>query len=361
MAKSQLKKYVPQTQNRNNRLSRIFNQMTGFGQGGRNSTYASTGRSVRTRKKPRYGGSRTKTKRKRNTQQSWDRDGNGIAYKTHTITYKKSKKFKLTDMLCANSTHANVFAAGKSGLQGVQEAAVVAGISCTEIVPFYVTLNNKVGTIAEGRSIAFNLKKIQYDLEFSNCGPAAIEVDIYFLIDKVTSITLSGGPITEWEQGLQDQAGSAASAAPLRTTPWQRPTGTKRFNLLWWSKCFQKSLSPGEKIKLSVHHNVNRVLDYEYLQRFLTIRGITSQFLVVQRGTICDGNNDPLIASSRQTLCRTKLIWMARYQMHGSLLSTRTKNTTYSNSLPIVAITPLYDQNEGPGAPQDTENGTEYA
>jgi len=319
-----------------------------------------SGKGIRSKGRPRYGGSRTKTKRKRNSQKSWDRDGNGIAYKNHTITYKKGKKFKLTEMLTANSINANLFSGGKAGVQGIQESAIVAGVSCTELVRFYETLNNGVGTVPTNRAISFNLKKITYDLEFSNCGPATIEIDIYFLIDKCTSITLPGTPIIEWTQGLQDQQGPVV-LAPLITTPWQKPTGIKRFNLLWWTKTFNKSLSPGEKIKLSVHHNVNRVLDYEYLQRFLTIRGITSQFMVVQRGTICDGNNDPVITANRQNLCRTKLIWLAKYSMQGSLLSTRTKMTTYTSSLPAVAVTPLYDQNEGPGAPQNTEDGTEYA
>jgi len=317
------------------------------------------GKGIRSRNRPRNGGSRTKTKTKKRSQQSWDRDGNGIAYKTDVLTYKKKRQFKATELLTAKCSHGILISGGTISLQGKQESYTIAAITSAEIKPFYKTLNDNVAPGLYNKSIEFNLSQIKYDLEFNNCGPSAIEVDIYHLIDKNSAEILASTANTEWQNGLDDQAGPAYT--PSRNDPWQLPTMVKRFNLLWWSRKYTKSLSPGEKIKLTLVHNVNRVLDYEHLDKFQTIRGITSRIFIIQRGTICDGNNDPLIAVNRQTICRSKLVHMIKYRMQGALLQKNYRTNVMNNLLPAAFINPLFDQNEGPGAPQNTEDGTEYA
>jgi len=323
--------------------------------------YTRNGRTkgIRSKNRPRNGGSRTKTKTKKRSQRSWDRDGNGIAYKNDTLTYKKSKQFKLTEILTAKCSHGIVFSGGSVSPQGFQAAKNITTLSTVEIKPFYETLNNGAPILPYNRSVEFNLAQIRYDLEFNNCGPAAMEVDIYHLIDKVTSITQNLGPKEEWDLGLADQGGP--TYVPNQLDPWQSPNSVKRFNLLFWTRKYTKSLSPGEKIRLTLRHNVNRVLDYEHLQKFVTIRGITSRIFIVQRGTICDGNNDPVVAADRQTICRTKMVHMIKYQMLGQLIQSKYRTNVMNNLLPTAFINPLFDQNEGPGQPQNTEDGAEYA
>jgi len=301
----------------------------------------------------------SKRSRNGNSQASWDRDGSGVAYKNHSITYKKTKWAKTYQKLTNLGEHSIIFSGGSHGLQGVQVPSYVVAVTTPELIPLINTLQDGVPVPVNKRALKFSLNSIQYDIEFNNCGPAAIEVDIYYLVDKITSVTTPGTPVQVWTNALADEAGTTIT--PTTATPWGVPTTTKSFNLHYYTKKFTKSLSPGEKIKLTLKHSVNRILDYQYLQRFFSIKGITSHIMVVQRGTICDGNNDPLVSVARQTLCRTKLIWLTKYKLVGQLLNNIPRIQTISNQLPGASVNPLYDQNEGVGAPQNTEDGTEYA
>jgi len=314
---------------------------------------------IRSKGRPRYGGSRTKTKTKKRSQRSWDRDGNGIAYKTDTLTYKKNRKFKLTEILTQKTTFARLYSGGTTGPQGYQSInANLTGVTSTDLKSFYTQLNSGAPVLPYGATVSFNLTQIKYELEFNNCGPATIEMDIYHLIDKNTCDTAQNAK-TVWSAGLVAEEGALYVAN--NENPWMVPTHVKRFNLNWWTRRYTKSLSPGEKIKLTLIHNVNRVLDWQHLDAYETIRGITSSVMIVQRGTICDGNNDPVVTVDRQTLCRTKTVHLVKIAMVGQLLQSKPKANVMINQLPLAFVNPLYDQNEGPGAPQDTENGTEYA
>jgi len=336
-----------------------FKKLKSFARTGRTNR---TNKKIRSRFRPKNARSFTATKRRNKGQKSWDRDGNGIAYKNITITYKKGKTFRLHEQLTTKSSWSTNFSGGGVSTQGLQGVNLLTVISTAQMIPLYTTLNDNLAIAAYNKAARFNLCSIRWELEFMNCGPAAIELDIYHCIDKVTSISNSGWGPTEWEQGLQDQAGPpiAPAATPLNTTPWTRPTQTKRFNLLYWSKRYDKSLSPGETIKLTIHHNVNRVLDYEYFQRFSTIRGITNHVFVAQRGTIGDGSLATGVGAGLQTLTRSKVVWLGKYTFVGQLLNPHARHTQQINTLPnnIVA---LYTQNDSAAAPQDSEAPAEYA
>lgn len=316
-------------------------------------------KSVKTRFKPRRGGSRSKTKTKRrNTEKSWDRDGNGIAYKKATLTYKRSKTFNVTKMLTSLSRRSFVFAGGAISDQGLQNTTVVTEIKTPELITMFTALRGGVVIPATQASIVFNLNSILYEIEFSNSGPTAIEIDIHHMIDKQSGLVTLGTPMSIWGLGLADEVSTAPTTAQ---TPWLKPTAVKRFNLAYWTKTYSKSLSPGEKIKLTLRHNVNRVLDYQYLDQFQCIRGITSQVMVTQRGAICDGNQAFAVTALRQTLSRSKLIWLVKYTLEGQLLNSYPKINYTNSGLPGVLVTPLLDQSDGPAQPQNTEDPLEYA
>jgi len=346
----------------NFRAQGIMNRVrTGY-RAGRAAIAAYKGyKKVKSKFRPKSGGSRTKTKNKNKTQQSWDRDGNGIAYKTTTLTYKKANQFKLRDILGEKGMMDGVFYGGNTSTQGIQDSMTVSTIAASSLGDLYTTLNNSAALPSE-RGIRFNVNQIRFEIEFMNCGPAAVELDIYHLVDKNTSVTAAGSTNIEWDQGLQDEQGSFA--APLRTQPWALPTSVKRFNLLFWSKRYPKSLAPGEKVKFNVYHNVNRVIDYEHVQRFATVRGITQQIFVIQRGTVGDGTLGTgfvgVPPAGGVTITRSKVAWVVKYGITGHMLATRQKRVRHIGTLPTT-ITTLYTQSDSAAAPQNTEDPNEYA
>jgi len=304
-------------------------------------------------------GSKTRTKKRKRPEGDWDRDGNGVAYKKVTITYKKNKQFKARELIGEPGSFQQIYYNGNVNLMGLQKGTLVGGATTVELNNLFETLNG-VPAPVNFRSRRFNFTYIRWEVEFMNCGPAPMEVDIYHLIDKNTSVTAPGAVITEWEQGLQDEAGGFTTTTP--ETPWSKPTEVKRHNLLYWTKRYPKSLAAGEKIKFTLQMNVNRVVDFEHIQRFNRVRGITNSIFVVQRGTVCDGERGMGFVfpppSGGVTLCRTKLAWVATYKMGGVLLSDKTKKVRRIGALPTT-ITNLWTQNESAGAPQDTEDPLE--
>jgi len=330
--------------------------------GGSRTSGPAPRRSVKTKFRNRGARSYTRTKTKKNNPTApWPRDGNGVAYRTIHLNYKKHNQFRLRDMLGEKGSMRNIFYGGHISTQGVQAGKMLGAITTTELKDLHTTLNNGV-IITSERAIRFNLNQTKWEIEFMNCGPAPMELDIWHLIDKNTSISSPGGVDTEWQQALDDEAGGVGGA--VITHPWSKPTDVKRFNLLFWSKRYPKSLAPGEKVKFCIVHNVNRVLDYEHLQRFTNIRGITHQIYLNQRGTVGDGDkgtgfpNVPPIGGV--TLSRSKLAYVAKFSLTGHMLATKSKRTRNIGALP-TNITALWTQNDSAAAPQDTEDGNEYA
>lgn len=320
-----------------------------------------SGPGILSRLKTRFAFSNTRTKTKKKAQDEWDVDGNGMSYHSKKITYKPSKDYRILKRIGNMASYANIGASGATSTEGIQEGAVIQSISTAEIAALYSAMNDGAA-VAGDRSTKFALTKFVYEVELSNVGPSDCEIELYWLIDKNSSISANGGPTVEWDQGLGDEQGTGGVGTHQNV--WQQPTQVKRFNLLWWTRKIKKSLKSGEKIKLTLTHNINRVIDFEHIQRFVSIRGITSQLYLIQRGTIADGGDatglqTTGVVTGRQTISRTKVVWLRKYYMTGTKVSSKAKRTTFSGSLP-TNLTKLWEQYDGI-KPLDTEDPLNYA
>jgi len=278
--------------------------------------------SLRAKKKIKTGYSNTATQTKKKTK-AWSlNQDNGMKFKNVTIAYKPSKRSKATKALSQPGQVYNYSTDGQTSGVGVQAAVVsLQTLGATDIVQFHRALNDDVAITGVRASETFLFRGTKEEIEFVNCSPTTMELDIYVLIDK-TSAASSPVPVSVWSAGILQEANDATLPLESAATPWNRPTQVKEFNIHWWSKRYPVTLTAGEKCFFTLNFWRNRMLDTSYCNNFSSIRGITHRLLFVQRGTLVDANNAKTFTAGNQSLSETKLIWGWKRTMYGQILST---------------------------------------
>lgn len=301
--------------------------------------------------------SKTQTK----TKEEWQvNEADGIKYKTHSITYKKSKLARLTQKLSQKGMVYDYSASGVASGQGNQQAGVVSSTVGANITALYETLNNGVAMAARQDSNKLYFGTAMHEMEFSNAGNTTLEFDIYILIDKVTQ-PLATSPGAIWDAAILAEANDVLAPGETKTDLWTLPTSFKLFNINYWTKKLRCSLTPGENCKLKFRFNLNRLLDTQYPVSFQAIRGITHHVMVVTRGTLGDSTQTLAVTAFGQTITPSKLIWVLKRTWSGSILSTLPRvNKQLANELPSLLAT-LYAQDEDSGLVENSMLAANYA
>lgn len=311
-------------------------------------------------KKGKFG--KTIQKSKSKTKKWTVNDSDGIKYKSDKVSYKPTTISKLTQKLTQPGRTYEYTTGGSDSPQGTQKPFHLTETINVQLLKLYQALAlvdpATIPAAQESRKMLF--KGSIEEIEFTNCGPTTLEFDLYCLIDKITGPG-SISPVTRWTEGIASEAGDAVSPFEANTTPWLQPTAYKTFNINYWTRKTSCYLTAGERCKFTFTFNRNRVLDTQYISDYGTIRGITHRFMIVHRGVLCDSDNSKVVTADHQTLSDTKLVWLIKKTIIGSVLTTLPRiNKQVGNNLPLALLN-LWHIDEDTGEPEDARVTTEFA
>jgi len=301
------------------------------------------------------------TRMKKKDPAEWQvSEADGIKYKTHTISYKKSKIAKLTQKLSQPGRIYDYSTGGVSSAQGNQQVGIVSSGVGANYTSLFQALNNAVAFTAVQASRKLLITTTTHECEFANMGNSTLEMDLYICIDKTTQI-LASQPGLIWDAAIANEANDATLPAEAKTDLWTVPTVHKGWNINYWTKKFKCTLTPGENCKFTLRFKHNRVLDTEYLDEYQAIRGISHYIQVVARGTLGDSTQTLAVTAGGQTVTPGKLVWLVKRTFGGSVLATLPRvNKQLSNELP-GALATLFVQDEDSGAIEDSMLPANYA
>lgn len=312
-------------------------------------------------------GSQTKTKKKQ-SKTKWSIDTmNGIKYKTVRVSYKAAKRQKMTQKLSQVGRVWNYGNGGQISGIGQQSASTPVNLTNFDLKALHTALNDGVATTAPRANELLNFIGSTDEIEFLNCAPTPVEFEIYCCIDKITALT-STDPGNTWVAGLAAEQNDVSLPTELFSNPWLKPTEVKAFNIAYWSKRYPVTLTPGEKCKFTFKFNRNRLLDTSYQDTYQQIRGITHKIFVVQRGTTVDSTNTKTVAANGQSISETKLVFIRKQTLTGSILNTLPKVNKHvllsggvaGGDLPI-ALAGQWHIDEDTGEPEDANVVGEFA
>lgn len=261
------------------------------------------------------------------TQTKTDNDGwqetggSGIKFKKLNIAYKLGKQAKLIKSLSQQGTTYELTTNGQVSAQGAQEPKYATETVGAQINLLYQALTSAAASLPgaqESKQMFF--KGSTEEIEFFNPGATTMEFEVYVLIDKITATTTKD-PVIAWTEGITSETGDGVGPVESFRSLWTRPTSNKTFNMLFWTRRHHCVLTPGERCKLTVTFTRNRVLDTQYFADYNTIRGITHRIVTVQRGVLCDADNSDAYAANRQSISQTKLVWLLKKTLAGSLVN----------------------------------------
>jgi len=311
------------------------------------------------KKELRTAKSNTKTKTKTKTRLLWSNKVDGIKHLTVNTKYKPTKISKLTKELSQPGQIYSYVNGGNLSGQGLQNQALITQTQSADLKLLFQGLNNGVAMTAPRSSWKLNFIGSKEEIEFMNCSPTTIEVDIYTLVDKV-----SGGgtdPGTQWSLAVDQEENDTSLPAESIQTIWSRPTNYKGFNTHYWTKRYPVVLTSGEKCKFTWNFKRNRVLDTSHIENFTSVRGITHKIMIVQKGTMIDGNNDFVIGTNMQSISKTKLVWIRKQTLYGSLLAVRPRiKKQLGANLPTL-MSEEWHIDEDNGEPENAAIVTEFA
>jgi len=305
------------------------------------------------------GGSKTATKKK--NDKNWDHvDTSGLKYKTVNISYKKSKVGKATKALSQPGTVYNYSTGGGTSSVGQQNAVTMMTTFGSDINTLYQGLNDGVALTGVRASEQLYFTGTTEEIEFNNCSPTTLEMEIYVLIDKTTSAAPPEA-VNTWVNAITQESNDATVPVEAASTLWLKPTGYKGFNINFWTKRYDCVLTAGEKCKFTLNFKRNRLLDTSYTQNYSNVRGISHRIMIVHRGTLVDADNAKTFTAGNQSISETKLIWAWKRTMKGCILSTLPRvNKQIGLNFP-TALAAQWHIDEDTGEPENAATTTEYA
>lgn len=269
--------------------------------------------------------------------------GSGIKFKNIKIAYKLGKQARLIKNLSQNGTTYEITTGGQTSAQGAQEPFYLTETVGSQLNLLYQALSGVTASLpAAQQSKQMFFRGSTEEIEYFNCSATTMEFDVYILIDKVTAVT-TVSPLTSWTEGIASEAMDAVGVVESFRTPWTKPTSYKTFNMLYWTRRHHCVLTPGERCKLTITFTRNRALDTQYFNDFNTIRGVTHRIMTVQRGVLCDADNTDGVTALRQSLSQTKLVWLLKKTLAGSLVNSfprvhKQLGANLPTALPLIHI-----------------------
>lgn len=304
---------------------------------------------------------KTKTATKKKADKNWGAiDTSGLKYKNVNISYKPSKIGKATRALSQPGSVYNYSTGGGTSTIGQQNAVTMMGTFGADINTLYQGLNDGVALTGVRASEQLYFSGTTEEIEFNNCSPTTLEMEIYVLIDKTTSASPPDA-VPTWTSGITQESNDATLPAESPSTLWLRPTAVKAFNINFWTKRYDCVLTAGEKCKFTLNFKRNRLLDTSYTQNYSNIRGISHRIMLIHRGTLVDADNLKTFTAGNQSISETKLIWAWKRTMRGRILSTLPRvNKQIGLNFPTT-LSAQWHIDEDTGEPENANITTEYA
>jgi len=305
-------------------------------------------------KKKSYRGNRKKyNKRGKKRQASYNKKGlkkytvkkKSMKYNV-ILRYKQPKGVKVAKALMQNWEVTRQVTFANAPQSGRQEANEITSppfnnsdiINCyNRAARFYdygtgswIASNESTGgghlTVDGGKK--FFMKSCEATYNFTNQGPTSAYVTMYFLIPKKTDDTATD-PLALWDLGYTTQALNTT----IKTKSWidSRPTESKFFNFAY--TIFNKKqfkMDPGGEAKLECLFNINRYIDTDYCNKYLTMKGITIRTLLVVHGVVADSAKT--IAAGTVTTAPAKIVGICTYKYKGHLGTTFPSSRTFIGS-----------------------------
>lgn len=305
---------------------------------------------------------KTKTATKSKDPKNWDAiDTSGVKYKTVNISYKASKIGKATKALSQPGSVYNYSTGGGTSNMGQQNAVTMMTTFGSDITTLYQGLNDGVALTASRSSEKLFFAGTTEEIEFNNCSPTTLEMEIYVLIDKTTGQSPPDA-VPTWVSAITSESNDATAPTEAASTLWNRPTQHKLFNINFWTKRYNCVLTAGEKCKFTLNFKRNRLLDTQYPNTFSNIRGISHRIMLVHRGTLVDGDNAKTFTAGNQSISETKLIWAWKRTMRGSILSTLPRvHKQIGLNFPLTLPGGQWHIDEDTGEPENAAVTTEFA
>jgi len=265
----------------------------------------------------------------------------GLAHMNHTVTYKKSKKGRGIQVVGNESMVRQISTGVVKSAVNTQGAGTVISFNTVTLADAYQRAFNGVPSTPFSEKPLL-LKSVRFSTEFTNCGKADIEIDIYWCIHKDTQISTSPRTLTDyWNQGLAYERGNDGILDTLNTV-FQSALNVKEVRRRFWIKKWSTKLEGGEKREINITHNVNRLISQSHMDQNIFIRGITSELAVVVRGTLA-GVFDTILAdpyaSNQVGVSRAKVMFINNLRLNVVPLSTLPR-TNQTNVAGLATILP---------------------
>ncbi|AXH76878.1 MAG: putative capsid protein [Cressdnaviricota sp.] len=210
--------------------------------------------------------------------------------------------------------------------------------------------------IQTGTTRKFFLRKGGYHIQVSNQGPATVELDCYWLMNKCTNEAATD-PVAVWQKGLTETTHGQNAADAVIRFPGSKPTDSKAFNLAY--KVLNKTkvfMVPGADHIFKYEFDINRIMDTAYITQFNRVKGVTLQFMLVAKGSVADSERTKAVGTVTTTDLKIAGVVTEFYQTQ--LLSYWPKVTWYDNKL---STNPGQLWEIGENGPVDAEDPNNYA
>jgi len=270
----------------------------------------------------------------------------------HRLNYKKNKLGRHLKMIGNKSFYEQLDPIETLGVAGLQTPTNISNSMIgTDIQTLYAAAAKQYN-ITAGSVIAlpsnqtnykcnrFYLHKLELLLKLTNQSPSPVEIDVYLLIAKKSGTGVPV-PLTVWSTDNDniEQAGTVDF-----TYPYARPNGKVWKGFYYTNKKYTVVMGPGCTHDFKFYHNINRVVDMDFVASNAWIKGISSQIMLVQRGSVADSAADNTIGGD-VALTKTKVIGLLSRKFTTQMMSFFPRTHTQVSNMPAVPAA-LYQQNE---------------
>lgn len=324
---------------------------------------------------------RYKTPTKQSAKAFFNNTQHTLAQSFHkiNINYRKQKHVKgmkwLTPISCQenNDTFGVASETGRSTASQVKTYMHSAFIRDVwdDLARTYKTTSlwSAVPNINNGyKALRLNIKNIKSTITLVNQGPSTAEIEIMIIMYKNTTSSAKTA-LTYWQQGLDDidqnitnrvdttTAGYSTTYAKI--DPDMKPYLSKDFTKMYWTVGKKKlSLETGREHKEVFNFNINRFIDYDHVNDFDKIKGMTCELLIFTKGAIGDTNNDLTIGTI--TYGPSKVVGVINTKVYAQMINAMPRQWSAPTQFDAAAVN-LYTINDENGNVVNLETATNYA
>ena len=291
------------------------------------------------------------------------KNGSGITRSFHSINYKPTKMGKMAKYMLEPSTYEQIDTRGVQSVIGTQGTTFGFQIGYGKATgmnidgPSMISVFNAAQTNATGgyltgqQYIGGNdnagykmfLDSVETDINITSQAQCDAFISIYTLMSKNTADD-SQTPEADWSNGLTSQT-VGIGAAGTTQFPGAVPTTSKEFNIRWKVVHEQKlMMGSGASHIHTTKIKYGRLVDMEYFDSHVTVKGITYCHMIVWRGQpVDDGTLNNI------TTAPVKLIFLKKIKYKTRLVSPSQRNYKQVDNQEIGLTKALFMDQDGGG------------